>query len=130
MLAYITLLATFTFIGLLWLYIRVNDAKLMRLPPEAALFSPKRFTPEDARMSAKENRENPVRVESILPPPTGRKYIIIGGVSVHIHRPSFTLTTTGGIYFASAIGWLFGGLDCSSLVDEGRGSEEDSCDRY
>lgn len=131
MLAYVALLATFASIGLLiWLYIRANDAKLMRLPPGAASFSPRRFTPEDARVSAKEVRENPIRIEDILPPKTGRRYIVIGGVrSFALTVESWTMVRANdckGVGFTWMVGGFSGGMDCTPLVGEGRGPEEDS----
>ena len=68
-------------IALLYLYIRTNDAKLMSLSPEAEAFSPHRLTAEDAYRTAARIAQSPITVDTVLPPPTGRRYIVIGGVS-------------------------------------------------
>lgn len=78
---------------LLYFYVRANDAKLTRLPPEATAFSPRRWTVEDLERTA----ASPAIAGSSpslfspeeLPPKTGRRYIVIGGVSVHVH-PSYS----------------------------------------
>ncbi|KAA1473011.1 NAD-P-binding protein [Dentipellis sp. KUC8613] len=64
----------------LYLYIRSNDAKLTALPKDlAAAFSPHRLTPEDARKAAEELAKSPITVDAVLPPKTGRRYIVVGG---------------------------------------------------
>ncbi|EIW55509.1 NAD-P-binding protein [Trametes versicolor FP-101664 SS1] len=68
---------------LLYFYVRANDAKLTRLPPEATAFSPRRWTVEDLERTA----ASPAIAGSSpslfspeeLPPKTGRRYIVIGG---------------------------------------------------
>ncbi|KAH9926777.1 NAD(P)-binding protein [Fomitopsis serialis] len=65
---------------LLVLYIRLNDAKLGRIPPEAAVLSPKRWTPEEVRRTVDELAASPASLlNEKLPPKTGRRYIITGG---------------------------------------------------
>ena len=66
---------------LLGFYIYVNDIRLKTLPSSIASLS-KRCTPQDVRsMSARLASEKPISIEDQLPPKTGRKYIIVGGVS-------------------------------------------------
>lgn len=74
-----------TFPLLSYVYIKHNDKRLGSLPPEALSFSPKRFTPEDARSAGKQFAEKPVSVEEQLPPSTGRRYIVVGGVCDRNH---------------------------------------------
>ncbi|KAI0064910.1 NAD-P-binding protein [Artomyces pyxidatus] len=63
-----------------YLYVRLNDAKLMRLPPEVeATFSPHRVTPQDAREAAERLEKEPITIGEHLPPRTGRRYIVVGG---------------------------------------------------
>ncbi|KAI0674502.1 NAD-P-binding protein [Trametes maxima] len=68
---------------LLYLYVRANDAKLTRLPPEATKFSPNRWTATevDATASSSTLRGSAPSIFSPdeLPPKTGRRYIVIGG---------------------------------------------------
>ncbi|THH15245.1 hypothetical protein EW146_g5202 [Bondarzewia mesenterica] len=77
----ISLVAAFLFIPLLlYIYIRLNDAKLMRLSPNAeSAFSPHRLTEEDAKRAATRLADNPISIEGHLPPRTGRRYIVVGG---------------------------------------------------
>ena len=67
---------------LVYLYIRLNDAKLMKLPDEvASAFSPHRISARDALEAAAATSET-IRSDSktFLPPRTGRRYIVVGGV--------------------------------------------------
>ena len=68
------------FLLLSYVYIKHNDKRLGSLPPEALSFSPKRFTEDDARSAEKQLAESPVSVKDQLPPSTGRRYIVVGGV--------------------------------------------------
>lgn len=67
---------------LLILYIQWNDSRLAQLPPRARFFSPKRCTPQDVHVEAERLAAAPP-IEDIerIPPKTGRRYIVIGGVS-------------------------------------------------
>ncbi|TFY59360.1 hypothetical protein EVG20_g7824, partial [Dentipellis fragilis] len=77
---YIWAAAVASLILALYLYIRSNDAKLTTLPKDlAAAFSPHRLTPEDAREAAEELAKAPISVDAVLPPKTGRRYIVVGG---------------------------------------------------
>jgi hypothetical protein len=66
----------------LFLYIRHNDKALTRLAPEALAFSPTRYTPDIVRSTAKRLVEHPITVLDQIPTKTGRRYIVVGGVSV------------------------------------------------
>jgi hypothetical protein len=66
---------------LFYLYIRQNDRALTRLAPEALAFSPTRYTEDVARTAAKRFAEHPISVLDHIPPQTGRRYIVVGGVS-------------------------------------------------
>lgn len=78
----LTLLSTLLIIvSLVFLYGVLNDRKLGQLPPEAELvFSPARVTPQGVRAAAKALSKNPVVMNNFLPPKTGRRYIVVGGV--------------------------------------------------
>ena len=73
----------------LYLYIVQNDKGLTRLAPEALAFSPTRYTENDARSAAKRLVEHPIPVLGQIPPKTGRRYIVVGGVSVLPFVPLF-----------------------------------------
>lgn len=66
---------------ILYLYVRLNDAKLMQLPHEvASAFSPKRLSARDALEAAAISERTTLDAKSFLPPRTGRRYIVVGGV--------------------------------------------------
>jgi hypothetical protein len=66
---------------LLYFYIRLNDAKLMQLPHDvASAFSPQRITASDALAAAATWEKTTLESKAFLPPRTGRRYIVIGGV--------------------------------------------------
>lgn len=66
---------------LCFLYVWLNDAKLTRLPPEAVALSPDRWTEEGIRKRYAELTDGPNSpLEDKLPPKTGRRYIVTGGV--------------------------------------------------
>jgi hypothetical protein len=77
---WIWLLGTIVIPLLLYLYIRHNDKCLTRLPPEALAFSPTRYTENIALTAAKRFAENPISMLDQMPPKTGRRYIVVGGV--------------------------------------------------
>ncbi|KAI0634873.1 NAD-P-binding protein [Trametes polyzona] len=68
---------------LLYFYVRANDAKLTRIPPEAAAYSPRRWTVEDLERTASSlaatDSSPSLFAPEELPPKTGRRYIVIGG---------------------------------------------------
>lgn len=65
---------------LLYLYIRLNDAKLMKLPHDvASAFSPHRISATDALEAAARSETTRFDSKTFLPPRTGRRYIVIGG---------------------------------------------------
>ena len=62
-------------------YIRLNDRRLTQVPAGALIFSPKRCTSEDVRSFAAQLDESPpISMHDQLPPKTGRRYIVVGGV--------------------------------------------------
>lgn len=64
------------------LYFWINDAKLTRLPSEVAHISPERWSDETTRECYASMRNGPSSLlEGNLPPSTGRRYIVVGGVS-------------------------------------------------
>jgi hypothetical protein len=66
---------------ILYLYTRLNDAKIMQLPHEvASAFSPKRLSARDALEAAAISEGTTLDAKSFLPPRTGRRYIVVGGV--------------------------------------------------
>jgi hypothetical protein len=69
---------------LLYFYIRLNDAKIMHLPHDvASAFSPQRISARDALEAAAARREKPTpEPKTFLPPRTGRRYVVIGGVRI------------------------------------------------
>ncbi|KAG6844901.1 hypothetical protein H0H87_002600 [Tephrocybe sp. NHM501043] len=67
-------------LSLLFLYARLNNKRLLRLPDEVAAFSPKRWTPDYVRNAAAKLADSPpITVNQQLPPKTGRRYIVVGG---------------------------------------------------
>jgi len=70
-----------TLLLLIYLYAKFNDAKLGRTPPEAKAQATSNFSPENIRLTAARLKESPLQIASHLPPRTGRRYIVVGGVS-------------------------------------------------
>ena len=66
---------------LTWLYAKLNDAKLEKVPPEVEAQPTDDFSPENIRLTAARLKESPLQIASNLPPRTGRRYIVVGGVS-------------------------------------------------
>ncbi|KAI5984743.1 3-beta hydroxysteroid dehydrogenase/isomerase family-domain-containing protein [Pisolithus marmoratus] len=64
---------------LAFIYAIANDRKLCQLPPEAKVFSPRRFTAQDVLDAFRQHQEDPVRIDHLLPPKSGRRYIVVGG---------------------------------------------------
>jgi hypothetical protein len=64
----------------LYLYIRHNDKKIMHLPDDVAAISAKELTPEVIQATVQQLADNPITITSMLPPKTGRRYIVVGGV--------------------------------------------------
>ena len=65
---------------LVYLYAKLNDAKLAKVPPEVRAQAPDDFSTESILSTARRLKETPLRIDSHLPPRTGRRYIVIGGV--------------------------------------------------
>ena len=73
----------------LYIYVRTNDAKIGPLHPAALAHSPERWAPESVRRTAAEiqtklkgSTSGSLIAPEEMPPKTGRRYIITGGVSV------------------------------------------------
>jgi nucleoside-diphosphate-sugar epimerase len=66
---------------LLFIYVKLNDRKLERIPPQVLAISPHRTSPSDAVQLARRLAAlpTPLSVDDQLPPRTGRRYIVIGG---------------------------------------------------
>ncbi len=97
------------FIGvLIWWYVRRNDKALTAQPANAfAAFSPNRVTAKEVLKSAAEPSDK-LTVADQLPPRTGRRYIVVGGVS---HIIDFSTA------FNRISGWLFGWVDRGAAAD-------------
>jgi hypothetical protein len=61
-------------------YAKLNDRILSSIPERALAFSPSRATPESVRALAKKLEENPISIDDQIPPKTGRRYVVVGGV--------------------------------------------------
>lgn len=48
-------------------------------PKEALKWSPKRWTKEEILEGIEEEKKDPTTTKDILPPQTGRRYIVVGG---------------------------------------------------
>jgi hypothetical protein len=66
---------------LVYLYGKLNDAKLAQVPPEVRAQATCDFSPENIRVTATRLKEYPVQITAHLPPRTGRRYIVVGGVN-------------------------------------------------
>jgi hypothetical protein len=63
------------------LYVWLNDRKLTRQPPEATSLSPHRWTEKEIRECYASLENGPKSIlQDKLPPKTGRRYIVTGGV--------------------------------------------------
>lgn len=65
---------------LVYLYGKLNDAKLTRVPSEVKAQATGIFSPENIRSTAARLKESPLQINGRLPPRTGRRYIVVGGV--------------------------------------------------
>ncbi|KAJ7432890.1 hypothetical protein B0H11DRAFT_2123521, partial [Mycena galericulata] len=63
----------------LYIYTRLNDHRLTRIPEGALSFSPTRACPEHTRQTAARLLESPISISDQIPPKTGRRYIVVGG---------------------------------------------------
>ncbi|KAG5642648.1 hypothetical protein DXG03_002387 [Asterophora parasitica] len=95
-------------------YVPLNNYRLTRLPKEAAAFSPVRWTPESVREdAAKLAQKLPITINDQLPPKTGRRYIVVGGVLATFYSSSLKLLTKR--VFSIQAGFLGGWIVCSLL---------------
>lgn len=98
---------------LLILYIRLNDSRLKSIPPDALAVSPKRWTEADVRSTAARLDKAPLSVRDQLGPRTGRRYIVVGGVSIRI-----LLIVVRCVYCVYQAGFL-GGWIVNQLLERG-----------
>jgi nucleoside-diphosphate-sugar epimerase len=63
-----------------YLYMLRNDRALKSSPASAIAFSKERWTPENCRVAAEQLSNAPLSVADQIPPKTGRRYIVVGGV--------------------------------------------------
>lgn len=75
---------------LVYLYGKLNDAKLTKVPPEVGAQASSDFSDENIRSTAARLKESPPQISDRLPPRTGRRYIVVGGVS---KGPYFSVTS-------------------------------------
>lgn len=66
---------------LLCAYVRINDTKLLIIPERALALSPQRCSPSDVLADSDRLKTSPISLDGQLPPKTGRRYIVVGGVS-------------------------------------------------
>lgn len=74
------LILSLTVLLLIYLYGKLNDTKLARVPSEVLAQTTCDFSPENIRLTAARLKESPLQISSRLPPRTGRRYIVVGGV--------------------------------------------------
>lgn len=74
------LILSLTALLLIYLYGKLNDTKLAKVPPEVRAQMACDFSPENIRLTAARLKESPLQISSRLPPRTGRRYIVVGGV--------------------------------------------------
>lgn len=98
-------------IALLALYIYTNDQKITRLPDNwQSLTTKTRVTPDDVHATAARLAQGqPLSINSQLPPKTGRRYIVVGGVC-------FSFLELQTFSFTICIGWLPRWLDRNSIT--------------
>ena len=65
-------------------YVYWNDRRLIRIPPRALDISPKRHTAVDVHAEVERLAASPpIDDTESIPPKTGRRYIVVGGVSCY-----------------------------------------------
>lgn len=75
---FLTPLALFVF------YVRKNDERITRIPNAALALSPTRCTPSHVKSMANHLADSPIANYDKLGSKTGRRYIIVGGVSAYL----------------------------------------------
>lgn len=108
----IAVFSVFT-LGLLYIYVRLNDRKIMRLPSELKGIAANPFTPEAIRKAAE---TDPISIGDVLPPKTGRRYIVVGGVCA-------IWTFSVLIYSFLVLEWVPGRVDSGSPIAKRRRSQ-------
>ena len=74
------LLFVASLVFLAWTYATCNDRALKRIPKLVRDQRDHEWTTKEIEETAARMRENPVDIRKALPPRTGRRYIITGGV--------------------------------------------------
>ena len=74
------LILFFATLLLIYLYGKLNDTKLAKVPSEIRAQATSDFSPENIRLTAARLKESPLQINSRLPPRTGRRYVVVGGV--------------------------------------------------
>ena len=69
-----------TVLLLVYLYVKLNDAKLAKVPPGVRAQTSGDFSPDNIRSTAKRLKDSPLQISNRLPSRTGRRYIVVGGV--------------------------------------------------
>lgn len=64
-------------LGIAYLW-RLNRI-MFSTPPEALLYSPRRWTAEECRAAYARVDKNPISWKGVLPPKLDRRYIVVGG---------------------------------------------------
>ena len=106
---------------LLVLYIYWNDSRLTQIPPRVLCFSSKRHTAEDVHAEAERlAAAPPIEDTEKIPPRTGRRYIVVGGVSCLIcHEFGTRLVKSFFSTFFLEQGGFLGGWIVTKLLKRG-----------
>lgn len=67
---------------LFYFYVRFNDGKIMKAPGELEGITGPPFSPEAVCEVAEKLSRDPISIDGVLPPKTGRRYIVVGGVGI------------------------------------------------
>jgi hypothetical protein len=70
----------FSLVFLLYLYALRNDQALSCLPPDARVFTPRRIDADSILKTAAQVQQSDYSIQEHLPPKTGGRYIVVGGV--------------------------------------------------
>ena len=65
---------------LIYVYGKFNDTKLTKVPSQIRAQATCDFSPENIRLTAARLKESPLQISGRLPPRTGRRYVVVGGV--------------------------------------------------
>jgi nucleoside-diphosphate-sugar epimerase len=105
---------------LLVLYIYWNDRRLTQIPPRALYFSPKRHTAVDIHAEAERLATSPpIDDTKKIPPKTGRRYIVVGGVSCYNYEQRKVCLVDRLFFFFFEQGGFVGGWIITKLLKRG-----------